>query len=722
MNNGELKSNVPEMEVILAAMTQAVVHYNHNRAAIRANPAARDLFGFDPTGMDWYDLVEITSLRNPDGSPISREELPFERALNGEALTGQYYLMVSPQGEERLVRASFSPLVYQEVVSGVIAVWQDVSEREKLIEQLEIEQSRLETIIKNAPEGIIVADEEGTLVQGNPAAEYLLGRALPIGKGYEHLSELNICYENGAQYDPRYLPLICSALDGERMNNVELLVALPGSQFRWLLSSTAPIIDRKGNLNGAVGILQDITGRKLSEKELQNQANRSRLLDSLSHAFAEAGLDYQELIETIVMQIDKTLGDCCRLEVYPDGGELPQTETAEGCGTEENARSSSKLRVPLRAHGRNIGILEIIRTQPGNSFSADDHAFFHDLADRAALAIDDAQLYEREMRRVRELDALNQAMKALLSTIDLETLLAQILNAAQKAIPAAAQGILYLHQENTHRLEIRATIGAPDPSQYSQAIERHAAKAVSERRPLLINHMEAGVDSHLNAVQSAILAPLMLNKKILGALVLSSSSPNLFNPSDLHLLDSFAATATAALKNATLYQEVERLATIDAVTGQYNRHKLIELSELEIQRFHRLKIPLAAIMFDMDDFKHINDTFGHTTGDQVLQAVAQRCRASIRGIDILGRYGGDEFAILLPYANLEEAEDIARRIRQAIIADPLHIQDLDIPVTISLGVTQAIPKTRNYSDLLERADAALYRSKQNGKNCISVVE
>jgi diguanylate cyclase (GGDEF)-like protein len=110
---------------------------------------------------------------------------------------------------------------------------------------------------------------------------------------------------------------------------------------------------------------------------------------------------------------------------------------------------------------------------------------------------------------------------------------------------------------------------------------------------------------------------------------------------------------------------VQRLAIIDTVTEQYNRRKFFELGAFEMNRFRRYYTPLSAIMLDMDNFKQVNDTYGHAAGDQVLRAVAQRCRATIRVVDILGRYGGDEFAILLPGAELREAREIAERLRLA---------------------------------------------------------
>ena len=770
---GEAYRRAEELDTIIMAMSEAVIIFDDQGQAIRANPAALAIYGIDPVGMDRGEMMELLAIRYPDGTPLSVAHLPSERAQHGEAVIGQRLLFTDKEGVERVFLVSASPLFTENGISGVVSVWHDVTDRERLLEQLEIEQSRLETIIKNAPEAILVTDEEGRLVLANPAAERILMRSLPYQKPYEAMGELGICYLDGTTYNPRYLPLTCSALDGSRYNNIELLIRQPDDQQRHVLASTAPIIDRKGNLNGAVGVFQDITLRKRAEEELRTQAARSQMLASLSQAFAEAGLNHGELLDSIVREIGGVSGDICMIQLFTEDGQWASTaafyhpnEEVQQVGLRAlkdelypatggvigqiratgqavrlmdvasedlcqalpapyhpllkalNIRNG--LFVPLRAHGRWIGGLGMLRS--GERYNMEDQFFYQDLADRAALAIEDAELYERETRRVRELNALHTATTALLSTIDLETLLVQILDAAQMAITAAEQGTLYLLAPDTGSLEVRAMIGFRDPriqKVSTQRIHRLAARAVREKRSILLNDIPqnlVGNPFEPAAIRSAIVAPLMLSQKVLGALTLIGSRPGLFHDSDLNLLDSFAATATAALQNATLYAEVQRLATMDTLTEQYNRRRFFELGELEMHRYRRYHNPLSAIMLDLDNFKEINDTYGHAAGDFVLYTAAKRIRANVRVVDILGRYGGDEFAILLPDANLEEAHEIAERIRQAILNEGIQTSQGEVPISISLGIAQATNETDSLSALLGRADMALYVAKQQGRN------
>lgn len=766
-----------ELSATVMAMTEAVIIFNVEGLAVRANPAALEVFGVDPVGMDQQELLDLLGIHRPDGTPLSVDDLPSERARRGEPVKGEHLLFTDKDNQERVFLVSASPLMFGERLAGAVNVWHDVTDRERLLDQLEIEQSRLRTIIENAPEAILVTDEEGRLVEANPAARRILVRPLPFEQDYEQLAALQICHPNGEPYNPRFLPFICSALDGSRHNNVDLLVILPDGQRRNILASTAPIVDRKGNLNGSVAILQDITLRKRTEDELRQQARRSEMLASLSQAFAEAGLKYRELLDTIVREIGAGFGDMCAIHmISPDNqaaclaafyhpDKRVQREVQANLQeiyfplTGENSILTKAVRlmdvsayeleenlppayhpllnfltiqncliVPLRAHGRIIGSLGMLRPEFGARFNMEDEFFYQDLADRAALALEDARLFEEETRRVRELNALNTATTALLSTIDLETLLVQILDAAQLAIPAAEQGTLYLLAPDTGSLEIRAMIGFRDPRIHKVTpyhIQSYAARAVHEKRSLLFHNIEqeftpgSSQAEGQSPVRSAIIAPLMQSNKVLGALSLTGSRPMLFRESDLRLLDSFAATATAALHNATLYAEVQRLATTDTLTEQYNRRRFFELGEMEMHRYRRFHNPLSAIMLDLDNFKEINDTHGHAVGDYVLYTVARRIRNSVRVVDILGRYGGDEFAILLPDADQNEAREIAERIRQAIISEPIQSSDGNLEISISLGIAQAAYEEESLSTLLGRADAALYNAKQQGRNRVA---
>lgn len=179
-----------------------------------------------------------------------------------------------------------------------------------------------------------------------------------------------------------------------------------------------------------------------------------------------------------------------------------------------------------------------------------------------------------------------------------------------------------------------------------------------------------------------------------------------------------------AKKNAELerlYAEVQRLSVIDPLTDVYNRRGFFDLADREVTRAKRYGNPVSVILFDLDHFKKVNDTYGHPVGDIVLAETAARCRKHLRNVDILGRYGGEEFSVLLPETNLDQARIVADRLR-VIASQPIDTGETSLLITISLGLTALDDEKADLQILLQRADGALYQAKDSGRNQVAVFE
>jgi len=168
-----------------------------------------------------------------------------------------------------------------------------------------------------------------------------------------------------------------------------------------------------------------------------------------------------------------------------------------------------------------------------------------------------------------------------------------------------------------------------------------------------------------------------------------------------------------------LNRTVQELAVTDVLTGQNNRRGFIEKSEQQLLQAKRYNHPLSLILFDVDLFKSINDTFGHAVGDLVLTELAARCQKALRSVDILGRYGGDEFVILLPETGSAGARIAAERIRLSV-SQPMMAEGRSLTITISIGIAELDLKSGDLETLLLHADRALYAAKDAGRNCIFV--
>jgi len=168
--------------------------------------------------------------------------------------------------------------------------------------------------------------------------------------------------------------------------------------------------------------------------------------------------------------------------------------------------------------------------------------------------------------------------------------------------------------------------------------------------------------------------------------------------------------------------ELQKLSSTDRLTGLYNRGHWEDLLKLEYARHSRYGAVSSLVMCDIDHFKRVNDTFGHPAGDKVIQRVAHVMRSHVRDADIAGRYGGEEFAVLLPDTDKSGAKVFCERLRQAVEAETVQHEGHPIRCTISLGVADLSKPTGDYKTLIEWADRALYQSKKNGRNQVSVDE
>jgi diguanylate cyclase (GGDEF)-like protein len=218
------------------------------------------------------------------------------------------------------------------------------------------------------------------------------------------------------------------------------------------------------------------------------------------------------------------------------------------------------------------------------------------------------------------------------------------------------------------------------------------------------------------------IVPLICHERVVGVLNLADKTDvGAFRSEDIALIELFGQLIGASIGNIRLFEKMQRQATTDGLTGLMNYKTFYEALERELGRSRRYGGTISLIMADIDNLKRINDTYGHRAGDKVIQEISQRLRDCIRQIDLAARYGGDEFAIILPSTGLEEALIVCRRIVDAVAHDAVTWQRSQIPLSISIGVGEYGVDT-NPEDITSRSDQALYSAKQSGKNTVRVFE
>ncbi len=248
--------------------------------------------------------------------------------------------------------------------------------------------------------------------------------------------------------------------------------------------------------------------------------------------------------------------------------------------------------------------------------------------------------------------------------------------------------------------------------------------ALCRNRPILLPRiLDASACPWLSGyrISSLICIPLqMMDEEPCGRLLMGRRE-KAFHPQDFHFLRLFGNDLTRVLQNYLLFQRLEELATTDELTGVANRRALLEAVRREFRRARRYRHPFALVMVDLDHFKRINDTYGHQVGDRVLQEFARAIRKSIRSTDLVGRYGGEEFLILLPEADSRSAVALAERIRERVRQLRVETESGDVvQVTASFGVCAYPEHGKSIPVLLRKADDFLYEAKRRGRDRVVV--
>ena len=398
------------------------------------------------------------------------------------------------------------------------------------------------------------------------------------------------------------------------------------------------------------------------------------------------------------------------------------------------------------------GIL-IFETEDRSILKVDSVNLLTLLVNQTALSIQD-QLLRREMReKTAELErnaatmsTILEVSNSLIGHFDLERALTGIAQAVQKAL-GFGEVVFALRDARAGDYVRRAHAGLGEV--WEEVRRKHVPRAEIEAffspefrvsNSYFVSHTALRKSEHAFFVRpedaddgflkpdewhdnDLLLVPLTTGEQIIGYLsVREPADRRVPSIEKVRTLEIFATQAVTALQSSTQYEEIRRLTFIDALTPAYNHRYFQEALTKELHRHARTGRSMALAMLDLDNFKKINDTFGHPAGDEILKALVDELMTNARDSDVVSRYGGEEFAIIFPETTVTAARDAANRLRELVAARDFPLPQFDriLHITVSIGVAVFPADGETPADLVSRADAALYWAKKHGKNVVAV--
>ena len=335
--------------------------------------------------------------------------------------------------------------------------------------------------------------------------------------------------------------------------------------------------------------------------------------------------------------------------------------------------------------------------------------------------------------KIEDLETLLEINKAIFSTMETKEILYLIVKKISEIMQVTRCSIILIDRKMNIG-HILSTYEDPDLGTLSIDLKKYPeiARAMEDEKTVLIQ--DVGADPIVREVRdnlisigirSIMVIPIHYSEKAIGALYLRTSrKEKKFSEKEIKVSQIIASMTAVALNNARLFNIIkeekdllEKMAVTDDMTRLYNHRFFVRRLKEEYKRAERHGTNLACIMVDIDNFKNVNDTYGHQAGDVVLQEIARVIKKCVRETDVVARYGGEEFAVILPHTGNEAAVNLADRIRNAIKKKRLDSLGSDVFVTVSIGVsTYPHPEVNNMDDLIRKADDGLYQAKSQGKD------
>jgi diguanylate cyclase (GGDEF)-like protein len=379
------------------------------------------------------------------------------------------------------------------------------------------------------------------------------------------------------------------------------------------------------------------------------------------------------------------------------------------------------IAAPIFLGNKPSGVMMAMNPEREFGFEQRDLDVLVTAAGQVSVAMENARLFAEEQRRSRQLAFLNNISRTAISSDDPVHMLSQIASEIQKNFSFDHIGIGLL-DHGTKEIEIKAEAGATAHAN-GKRIPLGAGilgrVARSGERALVQNAVPGNLVGILPDSRAVLCIPITYAESLLGVLNIESRNENAFSPQDVLILNTLADLLATALHNAFVFQKLQQQSITDGLTGIKTRRFFWEALSAEWKRASRSGRPFSVVLIDLDEFKQVNDTMGHFEGDLVLARVGRLLEQKSRQSNVVARYGGDEFIVLMPETGAEQAQVLAERLRQWIATDPMLSEH---HISGSFGVASFPMHGFSIEDIIRVADAGMYVSKRSGGNMVSTAQ
>jgi len=406
------------------------------------------------------------------------------------------------------------------------------------------------------------------------------------------------------------------------------------------------------------------------------------------------------------------------LTIFPELQSIWQEER------EEIQSAGVEIFVPLMNRGELVAVLVVTERRDGKLYSVEDIDLLESIAAQVAASMEKEYFHEQLREQDKEITLINRLTTIITSSVSIQEIFEGFAQELKEVVDVDWATITLIDGDELYFSALSSTISPPWQTGERIPLKGTATDWVCrEKKSLyeadLVRYHRFWTGEHYlqQGIRSILYLPLSIKDQGIGSLVLASLKPNAYSHRQIRLLEQVALQIATPIENAQLYARAEQRSRIDELTGLFNRRHFEERLKEEIGRHSRYGNMFSLLLLDLDNFKTYNDIYGHPAGDILLNQLGKIIKGSIRSADQAFRYGGDEFAVILPQAAVDDAYVVAERVRVHIARD---MEEKEIVVTCSIGVASYPADGVIAGQLVTVADTALYYAKRTGGNRVYI--